>query len=502
MKKFKFLFGLFFIFILSLTNCVDEFETLKVESCSPGSNLTGIDIDVTVRISFNNNVNKNDVENNFSLTGDSGSVEGTFNWVSGKEFIFTPRYDLDESSRYVIEIPRSVRDSNNNTMESDFLSDFYVGDDFDKPGVLSSDPVYTDGGTQAVDVDSNIRIDFSKSMNREKTDAAFSITPSVPGYFEWSTGTSGFADSRLTYVLTDEMEYGKQYKFALAATAEDTSGNSLVSEYSVIFITGTDFTPPEVAGIYDAAALPPPYWDTGTINTGVDKNVIIAVDFIENNSMERTSTESAFSITPSVSGLFSWQNGDTRLIFTPDEPLESEQVYQVKIDTTARDINGLKLEQPHATTIQVNSADSLLVIVGGVEGSNDNSTYNTLILAAWPVQIQMGLPGTEQDYYMRIQFVANDGLNTPVEMDKYTIFDNYLFEHFGDSSHDAAVDDVQWIMDIGGLYSIVQFDFSALSNDLVDDAVLYRLTLYGGSDGIKDANGNTMDGNFVIEFRE
>ena len=55
-------------------------------------------------------------------------------------------------------------------------------------------------------------------------------------------------------------------------------------------------------------------------------------------NMDATSTEAAFSITPSVDGTFSWEDNQKRLIFNPTNNLTPGETYQVKIASGAKTI--------------------------------------------------------------------------------------------------------------------------------------------------------------------
>ncbi len=494
----------------TLTSCSKDFETLSITSCTPVNNTQGILPEFYAEIEFNNEVNRTDIEENFSLSG-SSDVAGSFQWLSGSKFRFVPSNPVTKTGRYIIELPRSVRDKDGNTMDTDFISDFYIGSDFTPPAVISSDPAFTIGADDNIPVNRNITVNFSKSMNRESVEKAFSITPDVSGYFVWGENVPGLTDSRVTYTLLSNMTYGKLYSFTVSKSAKDTAGNSLSGDYRVNFITGVDFTPPHVDGIYDSTTASV-YWTPGIVNDAVTRNVKIAVDFSE--PMDRPSVESAFSITPSVQGNYQWDS-DTKLIFTPSAPLNPETNYQIYIDKTAKDINGLKLNFIFNVEIKTSGLNSQYVKCGNISGSADGATFTLFstgipAASAWPLIITMGplipepLPqGPEQDYYIMIQFVSALVPYTPVNVNKYSVIDNVRIETFksgpvGVNVASASIVGITWIDN-----STVVFKFNPLTNKLLlHSPALYRLTLAGGSSGIKDTFGNYAEKDIVFEFRE
>ncbi|HNX24531.1 MAG TPA: Ig-like domain-containing protein [Spirochaetota bacterium] len=493
------LFSIITCLILTLSACEKNFDTLEIVSSSPANNTIGVLPEFYVEIEFNNDVNKTDIEDNFSISG-SGSVPGNFQWESGKKFRYIPANPVTATGRYVMEIPRSVRDTDGNTMDTDFVSDFYIGNDFTPPSVLSSDPPFTIGASDNIAIDHDITINFSKSMNRESVEKAFRLNPDVPGHFIWSENVPGMENSRLTYVLLDEMTYGKLYSLIISESASDISGNSLGSDYRVNFITGNDFVPPHVNGIYDASVVPG-YWLAVNINDTVNRNVRIAVDFSE--PMDRASCEGAFSMTPSVQGNYEWF-GDT-MIFTPAASLDPERNYQIYIDKTAKDITKHTLESVYTAEIKTAAPDSLYVKCGNIWGSPDGITYTLLSAgippsASWPLIITMGMV---QDYYIRIQFVSSLEPYTPDEIIKYSVLTNKLIETFksgpgGIDVNSAEIIDVAWENS-----STVIFKFNPVTNKTLGHIpALYRLTLSGRADGIKDIKGNYAQNDIVIEFRE
>ncbi|PKL18186.1 MAG: hypothetical protein CVV49_07255 [Spirochaetae bacterium HGW-Spirochaetae-5] len=495
-----------------LISCDTNYDTLTIVYSSPVNNSTGVLPDFFVEIEFSSDVNRTDIEDNFSIKG-SGDVPGNFQWINGKRFRYIPVNPVTKTGRYLMEITRNVRDTDGNTMDTDFLSDFYIGTDFTPPAVLSSDPPFTTGAAYNIAVNQNLTINFSKSMNRESVEKGFSLSPDVTGYFVWSESSPGLANSRITYTLLVQMAYGKLYSMSVGGSAMDISGNSLGRDYRVNFITGSDFTPPTVAGIYDSAAAV--YWFNDAVNTGISKSVEIAADFSE--PMDRVSVEKAFSITPSAAGNFSWVS-DEKLLFKPSAPLSPETVYQIYIDKSAKDINGLSLSSPYSVEIKTSADNSLYVKCGMIWGSGDNITYNLLsegvpLPANWPLIITMGT-GTPvpQYYYIRLQFVSLLAPYTPVNVSKYSVIDNILIETFKSGPAAINVDKAKIVSIAWTGSSTVTIQLSPMTNKLIavnppantifHTPALYRLTLAGGANGIKDINGNTALNDIVIEFRE
>jgi hypothetical protein len=72
--------------------------------------------------------------------------------------------------------------------------------------------------------------------------------------------------------------------------------------------------------------------DDGDVNVSV--GTTIEATFSE--AMDHASTENAFTVSPSVSGTFSWSLGDTVMTFTPDSNLDYGTLYTVNVTTAAQ----------------------------------------------------------------------------------------------------------------------------------------------------------------------
>ena len=489
--------------MLFLQACEFNLDTLKVEWCTPANGAMGVNKGAVVEVQFSSDVNYSDVEEMFILECAEKRIAGKFLWVSGKRFVFTPDTALQRNGRYMITLPREIRDKEGNTMAYSFLSDFYIGDDFINPEIVSSYPPYSSGTTLNVAIDRDIVIDFSRSMNRQKTQAAFSISPEAAGYFVWSESTPALADSRLEYRLTEKMDFGRVYRLRVNGNAEDSAGNRTGYEYCVNFLTGDDTVPPEIDVIEYNDGVPGTdnVIYPGTVRHGVSKRGPITIRFSE--SMNRQSVEKAVSIRPSVQGTFDWHS-DSRVDFIPLESFEPETLYRLSIDSSCRDINGLHIRSAYAVEFYTDAPDSLFVRIGRISGSYNNTIYTDLG-GSWPACIEMG-PADNSSYYIRIEFMSSNDPELSAFMEKYSVFDNIIIETFksadantNDLHSPAVISDISWL---AGSDNTVLIQIGGMTNRAVSPSALYRLTLTGGKSGVVDRHGNYMKEDFVIEFRE
>ncbi len=82
-----------------------------------------------------------------------------------------------------------------------------------------------------------------------------------------------------------------------------------------------------------------------TNSTQVRLNTSITLDF--DIPMNKTSVQNAFAISPSISGSFSWEDNDKHLTFKPDSKLIPNTNYTVSIDTTAKTLFDVNLNNKY-----------------------------------------------------------------------------------------------------------------------------------------------------------
>lgn len=88
------------------------------------------------------------------------------------------------------------------------------------------------------------------------------------------------------------------------------------------------------------------------MGSGAAANSVIKVGF--NRAMDQASAQAAFSITPSVTGTFSWVGDEMR--FTPNAALPILTSYSVKVGTGARSAGGMYMALPKSWSFKTSNA--------------------------------------------------------------------------------------------------------------------------------------------------
>ena len=101
-----------------------------------------------------------------------------------------------------------------------------------------------------------------------------------------------------------------------------------------------------------------PVWKEGDAGTLCN----VPVTFTFNWDMNTAATEAAFSIDPPVPGTFSWENTNTRMIFTPSEPYITGTKYTVTLSTGAKHASEMAMEQPVSFSFTTDDRDFMTVL--------------------------------------------------------------------------------------------------------------------------------------------
>lgn len=216
--------------------------------------------------------------------------------------------------------------------------------DGEAPWVLDSYPSVATPNIPAI---TEVRVDFNKDMDIELTQGAFALTGSaaVSGRFEW------FGLRRMIYKLDSPLIPGNAYLMRVTTNAQAANGSRIPLEYIVHFTVGSTIQSPEIVATDPAGSA-----------QGVPTTTAVSVTF--SRPMNTASVESAFSISPSVPGVFTWDPAATIMTFQPSEELTSGTVYTVSVSTVARDTDEIALSSSRSISFQVGSDLVRPTIVG------------------------------------------------------------------------------------------------------------------------------------------
>ncbi len=202
-----------------------------------------------------------------------------------------------------------------------------------------------------------VSILFTKPMDRESVEKAFSVEPAVEGVFNWGNYTqapveSWFADSKgynagatiTTYSKVTSMTYAfakkdsytdKEYTVTINKTAKDTAGNFLRFPFQFSFKTVQSYT------TQNGILTDPVH---GDINVSPLNYNYSGITVTFPRRMDKSSVELSTQVTPPMNTIFLWPDENILRIYTGG-PLLSDTTITVSIAKTAKDKDGTALGQ-------------------------------------------------------------------------------------------------------------------------------------------------------------
>jgi hypothetical protein len=469
-----------FILFILLTGCdaLTDFRRPEIISVNPAHNSRQISPGSVITVDFSKPMDTVKCNNEFSLNGESGKVEGTFFWENDDtRMVFTPRNDLPPAGRFVLRVTENAEDKKGNDLKNEFLSDFFVSGENTAPYILSFTPAANSTGNSPV---TPVVITFSEPVSLNSIYKGISITPSVQGVFSWNRGESD--SDEITFTPLYGFSYGVTYTVTMSDSIPDLNGNRLRDNLVFNFTTGDDFVKPELSVSQDRGQTGVLNFSEALVNNGAEKDRMLIILFSE--IINTDNLRSAVSITPAVGYFISSEvsNGRTTAYINFTENLLSEEIYTLKINSGITDLQMNPLVHDYRFVFVTDGVNS---IAPSVLEIGDLNPPPPPALQFWAKgEIQM-LPLQAVPLFYNDIIIDFTSPVAPASLSVYA-------ENAAGAGGSPAVININWPEG--------NFDrFTRLSFGLYNVAAgnIYRLVIKGGKNGLRDLNGNYMKNDFV-----
>jgi hypothetical protein len=235
----------------------------------------------------------------FLVTGKNGYY-GTF-----------PTYQLGKT--YTVTVSSAVQDIHNQPLVKDVQFSYSMENTFKVVKATPKDSFTTSSN--------ELRLYFNSQIDTSIL-SKVTITPAVSG--TWYIMSNGLS---MVFYGNSLLPSNTTYTISLPATAADKFGNTLGVPFNHSFKTGS-------------FKLMSTYPENGQTSVSLD----YGISFSFNNSIKTTSVPGAFSISPAISGTFSYYgNGFS---FEHTEPFKEKTVYTVTLSAALQTTAGLSLSSP------------------------------------------------------------------------------------------------------------------------------------------------------------
>ena len=244
----------------------------------------------------------------------------------------------------------------------------------------------------------SISMTFTQPMDRESVEEAFSTDPPTEGIFYWgqystapnwiyyenaqkyggfdpgATITTYSKITSFSYRVSQKDSYtDTTYSVTLSTAAKDTTGNHL--RFPLEFSFKTVQSSSTINGIQTSPSH-------GDIDVSLITYNGIQITFPRN--MEPTSTENAISLIPESDIIFIWPNYNQLTIYTGGA-FHANAMYEITINSTAEDLDGIKLGNPFSFSFSTASVGLSTTYPNNGElfvstSSNIRLTFNTYMV--------------------------------------------------------------------------------------------------------------------------
>lgn len=340
-------------------------DSPKILSASPGMGDDSLPRDQKISVVFNKPMNINSCVQSFSI---SPPVQGFYE-LNDFSMIFTPS-SLLSFGTYTYTITKNCEDKEGNDLREIFTASFTIGNVtvagtfpevtgiFVKTGtvaacnassavdtnILSSDVIDACMGNNLVN---RMKIRFNRDMDRVATSGAIAVSPNVNFTLSW------ISNQEIDIIPDAPFVFNSRINFSISTQAQDSQGIRLVTPVIGSFRVGSGNLLPAITTINVPA-------DTLTnCNNGIGLVTDIIANVVNNgclgnptitpieinfsHTMDTPVTQSAISFSPSLTGSFSWSNGNQTVTFSPDQRFIYGIRYTINISTNARSIDNINL---------------------------------------------------------------------------------------------------------------------------------------------------------------
>jgi len=259
---------------------------------------------------------------------DPGATITTYSKITS----FTYRVAMKDSyvdTTYQVTLATSAKDTAGNVLRFPLEFAFSTIQSSSSINGIQTYPYHGDLDVNLIS-NAGIQITFPRNMDPVSTEDAITMVPDVDRIYIWPE------KNQLTIYSGGPFIAETDYTIDISEVAKDLDGVALGNPFSFSFAT-----------------------ESITVENTRPRNAELFVDYTQaqvtmwfNTYMIKSSVENAFSISPHVSGSFSWgsyySNEKTAITFTPHSTLSANTKYTITVDNTAKDLYGDNLKEPYS----------------------------------------------------------------------------------------------------------------------------------------------------------
>ncbi|WP_191017560.1 Ig-like domain-containing protein [Treponema zioleckii] len=294
-------------------------------------------------VRFSGEVEKTSIAKAVSLLEDESSVALTYEFYGSTVFIF-PKTGIRKNYDYKFIISNAAEDIAGCSLETNFIHEFSTRAEKIRPEVISISPK-NDG--KIMEELTEIKIDFSESINRHTFEEAFSVRPKFDFFTIYEN-----EDKTVLIMPKSTLEPNKEYVLSISNKMEDLCRNSLASEYKSVFYYKQDSVEPKVSVMLKNADYTGVVENSSRIESvPVDSDIRIEFD----KPMNLSTATSYFSVIPTILYTVERDEKDGRYLILDLTNVEWGKEYLLRIEKGMMDIGGNSIKEDKEYTIVFNN---------------------------------------------------------------------------------------------------------------------------------------------------
>lgn len=472
-------------------------ESPRVIGSWPLNDQTIADPKAALSISFSKEMNQTFTESALSLKSSQNTIAGSYSWL-GSTLHFQPTVSLTDPGIYTLTVSKSqAEDKQGKNLEQDFILKFNYNADTIEPTLVDSSP---SNGAIGITSNTHLLLRFSKPMNVNLVLTEITANPSLT----FNLPVTIISPDRTTFefIPIQPLTFGTTYNVTIPNTIKDSIGNPLLQTYRIGFTVGSDFVQPTLTNIRSTTNTGNFVLNEFAIIGGFEKTDDFMIDFSE--SVLPSSLLTGITFSPSITFTIIENSGgaNTSFIIRPNSNLSINQIYQIQVTNSVKDVQGNSLNKTFTYNTQVNGPRSKYLFVQNIYLSNAHSLANRLLDGVINSLQHDGGIGPTYNYSaggakaFYVAFCRDDfRSNTCSEVDLNMVLSSVQFSanfDFGPNSGNPYL----LLPQVGAAPNIYKTSIFGLT----ESPNSYIFTIKGGPDGAKDLYGNYLEQDYSVRF--
>lgn len=209
-----------------------------VTSIYPANNAVSVPLNSIVTATFNTKMDPATIPGSFTLTSNV-SVAGTLTYDDANSTLsFAPSSPLAPNTTYTARISTSAKDPMGNALQQPYEWTFSTGNasDITPPLVTATNPIHS---ATAVPLNKVVTVTFSEPMNSTTITGAYTLSEGA----NTVAGTVTYSGLKAFFTPSANLMPATAYTARITTSAQDLSGNALLTDSTWTFVTGVAAAP-------------------------------------------------------------------------------------------------------------------------------------------------------------------------------------------------------------------------------------------------------------------